>query len=517
MTDANRTRARIDGNGPLAILAAAYGMEFSVTPPQPFRLESEGKVAVVMIVGPLTHHTDWMGDTYDAIEERVREACQSTAAAVVLKIDSPGGDVDGCFECSRTLRAIAAQHGKRLIAYVDEQAASGGYALACAADEIYLPATGMVGSVGVIRMVADCTAANQAAGIQVRAFTSGSRKTDGNQNVPLTDEAAAEIQKQVEGLAAEFAGLVAESRKVQVEDVMRLQAAMFQGERAVGARLADGVKTWGEVLALVAGSPSENPAAMAGESDPNMSKGELVKALRAIAERDSEEGRQAKVLLAMMEKDSDGEEKPAEKSEGDEPDGDEKKPEGKAESDEQKPDHKEPDGDEAKAKAQAAKDPELAALAIAQAAKAETAALRAELKAKEDAATIKVMLDGRPDLDSNVRARLEKKSVEYVKEALEMIPKAPVNLAAAQNVQATRGAGQVGGGDIGYRADGLPVDQAQQMARAMGVVSTREEIRWERNDRVFPTAMSRDDAKKLLADNEKKIAAIAQRGIGGAQ
>jgi signal peptide peptidase SppA len=211
-----------------------------------YTLDRDG-VAMVSIDGPLAQRawSCWMfgGDGYDAIVDRCRSALANPkTSALVLKIDSPGGEVAGCFDAVRTIRALGERAGVPIVAYADELAASAAYALACAAEAIVLPDSGCVGSIGVITTVIDQTAALEQRGLKVHVIASGARKADGHGAIPLGDEARAAIQGEIDYLARDvFAPEVAQARGLSVEQVMGLEAACFLGPQAVDAGLADRV------------------------------------------------------------------------------------------------------------------------------------------------------------------------------------------------------------------------------------------------------------------------------------
>jgi ClpP class serine protease len=220
-----------------------------------YTLDRDG-VAMVSIDGPLAQRawSCWMfgGDGYDAIVDRVRSAlANAKTSALVLKIDSPGGEVAGCFDAVRTIRALGERAGVPIVAYADELAASAAYALACAAEAIVLPDSGCVGSIGVITTVVDQTAALERNGFRVHVITSGARKADGHSAVPLSDDARAAIQAEIDYLAREvFAPEVAQARGLSVEQVMGLEAACCLGPHAVDAGLADRVGNLGSAVEL---------------------------------------------------------------------------------------------------------------------------------------------------------------------------------------------------------------------------------------------------------------------------
>ncbi len=428
-------RARFERKGPLAILASAYGQEYElVTPSAPTQ---EGGIAVVMIMGPLTHHGEWwMGDTYDAIESRVAAALATSADTVVLKIDSPGGEVNGVFECSKTLNLLAAQAGKRLIAYVDETAASAAYALACACEAIYLPTTGQVGSVGVVEALVDATGNDGINGLKWTLVASGARKVDGNPHVPLSPETTAVVQHVVDSLAQVFFGMVAEARKVEPAAVQLLQAGMFRGPDAVAAKLADGVMSWVDLLALLSTpAPAETIAPLKATTAPEgaqqenttMTRAEMLAALKAALaedpapapakEPDGDECKDmtaAEFRAALKAALAEGEPAPA------------PAPEKKDDAPAPAAPAKEPDGDEPKAKALA--DEHAKAMA----------AIESEARM--------ALLESRPDLDAKMLAN---EPLAVVRKVVALTPKPQLvkptmpNPAAAAQVAATPGAGQV--------------------------------------------------------------------------
>jgi ClpP class serine protease len=221
-----------------------------LTAPESQPVEMIDGLAVVDVRGPLSQFA-YCWDGYDAIVERFCGALESSAAGVMLRIGSPGGEVEGLFECCRAMRQHASKSGKAVVAYVDESAFSAAYAIAAVADRIYLPPAGGVGSIGVIGELCDQTAANAAAGYRVEVVSSGDYKADGNPNVPLTDGVIARAQARVDQLAGLFFDWVAMRRPLGRDEIEAMQAGVFFGSAAVAAGLADGVRSQkGAMVAL---------------------------------------------------------------------------------------------------------------------------------------------------------------------------------------------------------------------------------------------------------------------------
>jgi ClpP class serine protease len=172
----------------------------------------------------------------------------------VLRIDSPGGEAAGAMACHHALRELREKYQTPIYCYADELAASAAYALACAGDEIWLPNTGTVGSIGVIATVFDRTKQNSKHGLKIKLLTSGAFKADGHADRPLTDEIEKRQQERVDTIAAAFFDVVADARGTTPEAVAALEAGVFIGDMAVTVGLADGVARWSEFLRIVAGT-----------------------------------------------------------------------------------------------------------------------------------------------------------------------------------------------------------------------------------------------------------------------
>lgn len=220
-------------------------------------------IQVINVQGPLEHHEGWCWDSYENIVRRVHcamsgeKAGQDTSAkpdparAVALRIDSPGGEAAGTMSMHRKLRSMRKHYDVPLYAYADELAASAAYALASAADEIWLPDTGVVGSVGVIATLYDRTKQNDMYGLHIELVTSGKYKADNHADRPLDDGIRGRVQRRVLDMAERFWGIVADARASDPKSVAQLEAATFMGKRAVRAGLADGVADFDAFLSIV--------------------------------------------------------------------------------------------------------------------------------------------------------------------------------------------------------------------------------------------------------------------------
>ena len=206
--------------------------------------EVKGGVGVVGIYGPLMHRVlasefpSGGPTTYADIRRAFDMALvDDEVTSIVLDIDSPGGEVSGAFDLADH---IYQSRGKKPItAIANESAFSAAYLLASAADRILLPRTAGVGSVGVIATHADFSRAEEAAGITVTHVYAGDKKANYSPHRPLTEAALADLQEMVDESYRLFVETVARNRKMKVEDVVATQAGIYEGKRAISAKLAD--------------------------------------------------------------------------------------------------------------------------------------------------------------------------------------------------------------------------------------------------------------------------------------
>ena len=210
-------------------------------------------VAVLAIDGPLEHKSgdSWWSwwTSYENIAADFKLCLDDPGVrGVILKFDSPGGDVAGLNETVRIMQDMKRAARKPVVGYVDEACYSAAYALACVVDELYLPPSGGVGSIGVITALADVTEADKKAGVRVEVIASGSKKTDGHPHVAMSDDAIKRTRRTVEKLAAQFFDLVAGARKLPAKTIASYEAGVFMGDAAVDAGLADGVMSLAECL-----------------------------------------------------------------------------------------------------------------------------------------------------------------------------------------------------------------------------------------------------------------------------
>lgn len=219
---------------------------------------TDAGIAIVSVVGPLVARHDWLSSLFGASSYgEIGDAVESAAAdpsvrAILLELDSPGGEVGGLFDLVEELSAFRKEGGKPLWAVASESALSASYAIASAAERLYVTRTGEVGSVGVIAVHIDESAADAMAGLKWTLIHAGARKVDGNPHQPLSATAHADIQADVDALHAELIEIVARNRGLPPDAVRSTEAAIYRGARGLEIGFADHVGTIERALADLA-------------------------------------------------------------------------------------------------------------------------------------------------------------------------------------------------------------------------------------------------------------------------
>jgi ClpP class serine protease len=241
---------------------------------------------VVHITGPLEHRGCAFGDSYEAIRERFSEALAGEAETIVLRVDSPGGVVSGLNQAVFSMRQAKDEAGKRVIVYVDELACSAAYALACVADEIVMPPSAVVGSIGVRSEMCDQTEADKKAGIRWELITSGTRKAEGDPRMGMSEGAVKREQQRVDKLAVQFFDIVSDARGLSTETIAGYQAGTFLGDGAVEAGLADDVMGWDDLMAQIGVAPRVPPVqtSVAQSGTPAAKESPMTKLIALIAQ-----------------------------------------------------------------------------------------------------------------------------------------------------------------------------------------------------------------------------------------
>jgi signal peptide peptidase SppA len=211
-------------------------------------------VAIIPVIGSLVNRGAWIGassgmTSYEGLSAQLSDAFNDpNVHTLLLDIDSPGGEATGMFSLAAKVREVA--KSKRVVAVVNDMAASAAYGIASAADEIVVSPTSLVGSIGVVLTHLDRSGELAAKGIRPTLIYAGRHKVDGNPFGPLSDAVMADLQVEVAKFYDQFVGLVAQGRgdRLTEDSARATEARTFLGQEAIDRGLADRMASFDAVL-----------------------------------------------------------------------------------------------------------------------------------------------------------------------------------------------------------------------------------------------------------------------------
>src|ERR1700758_3382561 len=205
---------------------------------------SMDKIAVITMRGLIS--TSIPGNVSDSMVDDLRAALQqaredSRVKAIVLEIDSPGGEVTASDEIYSAV--VKARAKKPVVIYMDSLAASGGYYVACGGKHLMANETTITGSIGVIIQTLNYEQLFNKIGLASVVFKSGKFKDILNGARPMTPEERDLIQRFVMETYDKFLGVVSKERSLPA-DMLRNTIAdgrILSGKDALNAKLIDGL------------------------------------------------------------------------------------------------------------------------------------------------------------------------------------------------------------------------------------------------------------------------------------
>ena len=184
-------------------------------------------------------------------EETIEKAFSLKKSKVVaITINSPGGSPVQSHLIYKFIRAQAKKNNKKVIIFAEDVAASGGYLIACAGDEIYANSSSIIGSIGVIYSSFGFTELIKKIGVERRVHTAGKNKSSLD---PFQEEKAEDIErlKNIQlDLHKDFIKVVEESRgaKLKKEGIELFSGEFWAGSKAKELGLIDGLGNANEIL-----------------------------------------------------------------------------------------------------------------------------------------------------------------------------------------------------------------------------------------------------------------------------
>ena len=217
----------------------------ALRPILPKRLRGLPVVPVVRLAGLIGFSTPLKpGLTLTTVARALERAFNMrTAKAVALLINSPGGSPVQSHLIYRRIRQLAAESSRPVIAFAEDVAASGGYMIACAADEIFCDPSSIVGSIGVVGGSFGFPKLMDKLGVERRLYTSGEHKAMLDPFLPENPQDVERLKALQRDIHEEFIELVKRSRGARLKGP---EKTLFSGEywtggKAIELGLADGI------------------------------------------------------------------------------------------------------------------------------------------------------------------------------------------------------------------------------------------------------------------------------------
>ncbi|HKN98252.1 MAG TPA: S49 family peptidase [Pseudonocardiaceae bacterium] len=217
------------------------------------RMDHRPVVAVVKLHGVITPTPSPVGRgaiNLGSVESALTRAFgHDRLVAVALAINSPGGAATQSALVADRIRGLAAKRSTPVLAFAEDVAASGGYWLACAADEIYAHATSLVGSIGVVSSGFGLTGLLERFGVERRVYTAGTKKVRLDPFRPERPEDVEWLTSLQGDLHQQFTEWVRSRRgdKLAGDDDL-FSGEVWTGTRALELGLVDGLGTLRDVI-----------------------------------------------------------------------------------------------------------------------------------------------------------------------------------------------------------------------------------------------------------------------------
>ncbi len=236
------------------------------------------------------------GLTLEGLEKSIERAFSgSHVKTVALVINSPGGSPVQSAQIARRIRELADENDIPVVAFTEDVAASGGYWLACAADEIFADANSIIGSIGVVSAGFGFTDAIDRLGVERRVHTMGKRKGMLDPFLPEAPEDIARLKAIQMDIHESFKNMVLDRRgdKLTSPDTDELfEGDIWTGSQAQALGLIDGLgdlrptmcEVHGERVKFRTISAKSNPVKRLLGSREDISRQKVLSAISVIEE-----------------------------------------------------------------------------------------------------------------------------------------------------------------------------------------------------------------------------------------
>ena len=230
----------------LDVVPAVDGLTETVVLEDP-GADSSAKIALIQITGMIADAdrgglmTKGENPVARFVESLHKAAKDTKIKAIVLRINSPGGTVTASDVVYREIQHFKNTTKKPVVVLMSDLAASGGFYIACAGDEIIAHPTTITGSIGVIIQTFNFSEGMRRIGINADAITSGPNKATGSPFEPMPPEHRALLQGLVDEFYANFIAIVTDSRpNLSIADLEWItDGRVVTGKRAAEVGLID--------------------------------------------------------------------------------------------------------------------------------------------------------------------------------------------------------------------------------------------------------------------------------------
>ena len=245
-------------NESIEVVSAKLGRELDNS----YITEIREGAAVIPVVGPLFRYANIFtaisgASSYEILAKDFTCALENPDVhSIILDIDSPGGEVNGCAEFASMI--FEARGKKPIIAYASGDAASGAYWIASACDQIIASETSMLGSIGVVAVYRGSKDENV---LEIVSSQSPYKRLD-----PSSKDGKSRLQSRIDDLATVFIESIAKHRGVDPPTVIKDFGGgdVFIGKNAINSGLADDIGSLEQIINEH--SNNQNPAKLRGSS-----------------------------------------------------------------------------------------------------------------------------------------------------------------------------------------------------------------------------------------------------------
>jgi protease-4 len=220
----------------------------------------ETKAARIALTGPIFRNSEetLFGVPIDKIELTLRQIRAARGdedvRAIVFEVDSPGGDLTASDEIRQALLDFKrSDEGRKVVVFVRDMAASGGYYISTPADWLIAEPTAVIGSIGVILQTLNLKGLSEKIGVTDTTIKSGANKDLLNPFHDVPPEQIALLQDLIDRFYRRFFDIVLESRGMKPDELRSIaDGRILAAEDALQSRLIDQLGYWEDAVAKTA-------------------------------------------------------------------------------------------------------------------------------------------------------------------------------------------------------------------------------------------------------------------------